>query len=63
LKKLVLTACALAAAIWAVTAPLACGPQQKFCPTTKTGDCPQDTTGGAGDAGSDQGAIIVGNDA
>ena len=59
MKKLVLTACALAAAVWAVSAPFACGPQNKFCPNTKTGDCPPPSNGTGGDAGTDQGAIVV----
>lgn len=61
MKKLVLIACALAAIIWAVTLPLACGPQQKFCPETKTGDCPlpvQDS-GAAGGGGGNDGPTVI----
>jgi hypothetical protein len=39
LKKFVLLACAFAAAVWAVTMPLSCGPQQKFCPDASDGVC------------------------
>jgi hypothetical protein len=39
-KKSLLIVCILAAAIWAATVPLACGPQKKFCPNEPNGDCP-----------------------
>ena len=53
LKKYVLIACALAAAIWAVITPLACGPQQKFCPDAGDGVCrePQQRDSGTGTTG------------
>ena len=59
MKKFLLIACALVAAIWAVSLPLACGPQKKFCPNTKTGDCPEDMGGnGGGGAGGDDGGSV-----
>jgi len=39
LKKFLFIACMLAAALWFVTTPLACGPQQKFCPDASDGVC------------------------
>ena len=62
MKKFLLVACALAAAAWAVTMPLACGPQTKFCPNTRTGDCPvptQDSGGPGGSGGNDRDGSTV----
>jgi hypothetical protein len=46
----------LAIAVAAASIGVACGPQEKFCPTTKTGECPV-----IGDSGQE--STFIGDDA
>ena len=58
MKKFFFIACTLAAVMWLVTTPLACGPQQKFCPDAGDGVCREPTPVQDGSGGGTQGDSI-----